>query len=139
MTDNTDLLTKYLAELDDPSTSRAHIESYFAGSYKDFDRSPMAPKELSDRDAHLMFFDALQEGMTDYHHTVHLAEELPSGKIVTYWTFEGTHTGMFFGIPATNRRVRCNGLDIYTLEDGKFTEQRHVEDIAGLMGQLTAP
>lgn len=47
-----------------------------------------------------------------------------------------THTGEFMGIPATNRRIMLNTIDIYAIENEKVVEVWHVEDLLGLLGQM---
>ncbi len=139
MTDMKEMIEKFYADVDDRSKTKADLAFYFTDTFKDLDRHPMAPEFLSDKDAHLGFFDELKSGFSDFGHTLHLIEETSSGKYVVYWTFEGTHSGPFFGTLASNKRARCNGIDIYTLDGGCFSEQRHAEDVAGLMAQVTAP
>ena len=40
------------------------------------------------------------------------------------------------GAPATGRRVTFAFMDLYRIAGGRILETWHVEDIAGLMGQL---
>ena len=44
-------------------------------------------------------------------------------KVTKYWQFKGTHTGDFFGIPATGKKVDVIGCTIATIVDGKITEE----------------
>lgn len=129
----------FYADVDDPRKNKADLGAYFVDDFVDFDRSPMAAKALSDKEAHLSFFDELKAGFSDYSHTLNLVEETLAGKLVVYWTFEGTHSGPFFGAPASRRPVRINGIDIYTMAGDKFAEQRHCEDVAGLLAQIARP
>lgn len=112
---------------------------YFAADFADLDRNPTSPGHLSDRDAHLAFFGELKRGFADLSHRLNLMAPLPDGKVVVYWTFEGTHRDLFFGVPASGKRAWTNGIDIYTLRDGRIVEQRHCEDVAGLMAQIASP
>lgn len=59
-------------------------------------------------------------------------------KVVTRKTFYGTHTGEFFGVPASDRPVQIGVIDILRLENGKFVEHWNQVDFAGLMRQITA-
>lgn len=138
MSDTKSMIHQFYADVDDPSKTKADLASSFTDDFKDHDRHPLAPEFHSDKDAHLGFFDELKGGFSNFRHTLNLVEETSSGKYVVYWSFEGTHSGTFYGAPASNKCARCNGIDIYTLKDGKFSEQRHAEDVAGLMAQLTA-
>lgn len=48
---------------------------------------------------------------------------LGDGDLVTIrWTITGTHTGPFFGVPATGRSIRVSGMDILRVADGKLVE-----------------
>ncbi len=47
-----------------------------------------------------------------------------------------THTGDFFGIPATNKRVIGTGQFIREVKDGKVTAEWQTTNAIGLMGQL---
>lgn len=58
--------------------------------------------------------------------------------VVLRWTFRGTHSGEFNGIPATGRPVTATGVDIYRIADGKIAERWAYED-GSLMRQLTGP
>lgn len=138
MADIRSMIIQFYADVDDPSKTKTDLAASFSDDFKDHDRHPLAPKSQSDKDAHLSFFDELKNGFSDFSHTLNLVEETQSGKYLVYWSFEGTHSGTFYGLPASNKRARCNGIDIYSCAGEKFLEQRHVEDVAGLMAQLTA-
>lgn len=53
------------------------------------------------------------------------------------WTMTGKHTGDFFGVPASNKDVSFNGHDVFKFENGKITENWHVEELLNLMGQIS--
>jgi len=57
-------------------------------------------------------------------------------KVVTRWTAHGTHTGDFFGLPATNKNVTMLGITIFLTRDGKIAKLWDVWDQNGLMQQL---
>jgi steroid delta-isomerase-like uncharacterized protein len=57
-------------------------------------------------------------------------------KLVKYWNFKGTHTGIFFGIPATNKKVDIDGVTLVRMEDGKIAEERDFVDNLEFMQQL---
>lgn len=132
------LLDRLYTDVDDPTVGIDRLAVYFAEDFVDFDRNPAAPDHLSDRDAHLGFFEELKRGFTDFSHRLNVLEILPGDRAVVYWTFEGLHRNDFFGVPASGRRARTNGIDIYTLREDRITEQRHCEDVAGLMRQISS-
>ncbi len=57
-------------------------------------------------------------------------------KLVKYWVFEGTHTGKFFGIPATGNKVNLEGTTLVRMEDGKIAEERDFYDNLDFLQQL---
>lgn len=59
-------------------------------------------------------------------------------KVTTRKSFKGTHKGDFMGMPATNKQVVMDIIDILTLRDGKFTEHWNVLDMQNVIMQLSA-
>ena len=57
-------------------------------------------------------------------------------KLVKHWNFKGTHTGNFFGIPATNKKVDIDGATLVRMESGKIAEERDFFDNLEFMQQL---
>jgi len=71
----------------------------------------------------------------DIHWAVY--EQIAEGdKVVTRFTWTGTHRGTFLGIPATGRRVEVKGVVIDRLETGKMSDSRILMDTLGMMQQL---
>lgn len=70
------------------------------------------------------------------HHTDYQAET-EDGWVVTQWTMTGTHTGPWFGTPASGRDVSFAGTDVVGVVDGRITEVRHVEQLLQLQAQIT--
>lgn len=57
-------------------------------------------------------------------------------KLVKYWNFKGTHTGIFFGIPATGKTVKIDGTTLVRMANGKIAEERDFFDNLDFMTQL---
>ncbi|MEL6204536.1 MAG: hypothetical protein AAFR47_04395 [Pseudomonadota bacterium] len=55
-------IARFYADIDDASKSKADLAAYFTDDFKDLDRHPLAPDVLSDKEAHLAFFDELKGG-----------------------------------------------------------------------------
>ncbi len=67
-------------------------------------------------------------------------EQIAEGdKVVSRFTWTGTHRGEFLGIAATGRRVQVWGVVIDVVRDGLFAESRIIMDTLGLVQQLTGP
>ena len=81
---------------------------------------------------------AVRAGFPD--HDAEVIHVVAEGDLVaTYKTFSGTHTGDFFGIPATGRRATIRVMDFVRYRDGLVVEHWNVVDFAGLQAQLSAP
>ena len=64
-------------------------------------------------------------------------ESIASGdKVVTRFTWTGTHRSPFLGIPATDRPVTVKGVVIDRLVNGRMTDSRILMDTFGMMMQL---
>jgi predicted ester cyclase len=74
-------------------------------------------------------------GMPDFHTAI---DELVAegDKVVARVTMTGTHTGDFWGMPATGRRVEFTGMYMVRIEGGKIVEHWGEEDGVGLLQQL---
>jgi len=57
-------------------------------------------------------------------------------KLVKHWNFKGTHTGVFFGIPPTNKKVDLDGVTLVRMQNGKIAEERDFFDNLEFMQQL---
>ena len=56
--------------------------------------------------------------------------------LVKYWEFKGTHTGDFFGIKATGKKVDVIGCTIAKIVDGKIVEEQDFMDNLEFFQQL---
>ncbi len=56
--------------------------------------------------------------------------------VVMRSTFTGTNTGPFMGAPATNKSVKCEGIDWVIIKDGMQTDHWGQFDVMGMMQQL---
>jgi predicted ester cyclase len=59
-------------------------------------------------------------------------------KVTTRKSFFATHTGEFFGVPASNKEVVMDVIDIVRLENGKYLEHWGILDMHSLMTQITS-
>ena len=57
-------------------------------------------------------------------------------KLVKYWNFSGDNTGVFFGMPATEKHVSIDGVTLVRMQNGKIAEERDFLDNLDLMTQL---
>lgn len=59
-------------------------------------------------------------------------------KVVTMLTYSGTQTGVFQGMPASNKKVKVSGVAIQKFENGKIVEEWDEFDAVGMMQQMGA-
>lgn len=57
-------------------------------------------------------------------------------KLVKHWYFKGTHTGEFFGIPATGKVVELEGTTLVEMRDGKIVSEHDFMDNLSMFTQL---
>ena len=57
-------------------------------------------------------------------------------KVVSRFTWTGTHRGPFLGIPATGKRVSVKGVVIDRVVAGRMTDSRILMDTLGMLQQL---
>lgn len=55
------------------------------------------------------------------------------GRIVLYWTAEGTHQGAFLSVPPTRRHIEVCGFSLLAVQRGKIVRGLHLWDMAGLL------
>ncbi len=79
--------------------------------------------------------ERLRTAFPDFHFTV---EDLFAGgdKVVVRYRGEGTHRGVFLGIPATGRRISYTGILIVRLQEGRIAEFWAQPDLLGVLRQL---
>jgi steroid delta-isomerase-like uncharacterized protein len=81
------------------------------------------------------FFTEFRTAFPDVHFTI--ADQVAEGdKVVTYWTAEGTHKGIFKGILPTGKHFRITAMKIDRFENGKVAECWSNMDELGLLQQL---
>jgi predicted ester cyclase len=58
--------------------------------------------------------------------------------VAVRYVVEGTHQGELLGIPATGRRVRWDGIDVYRVANGKIVEEWLGDDLLAILVSLGA-
>jgi len=78
----------------------------------------------------------LEPYFSDNHTSAHIIAE--GDEVAVHWSWTGTHTGAFMGIPPTGRQIAVKGITIHRFANGKFVESWASYDMMGMMQQLTA-
>jgi steroid delta-isomerase-like uncharacterized protein len=77
----------------------------------------------------------LYAAFPDLEHSI--VQQVSDGnRVVTVWEASGTHSGDFMGVPATNKRVRFSGINVYRVSRGKLAESHVTWDLLTLGRQL---
>jgi predicted ester cyclase len=78
--------------------------------------TPAGPQSMS-----YFIIEVLRKGFPDI--KVELLDQIAEGdRVSTRKALHGTHTGDFMGIPASNKKITINVIDIIRLKDGKYVE-----------------
>jgi steroid delta-isomerase-like uncharacterized protein len=96
---------------------------------------PNSPEEINGPEGVKHFASAFRSAFPDGQSTVE--DQIAEGdKVVTRYTFSGTHQGEFMGIPPTGNRVQMTGVYVSRISGEKIVEEWNNYDLLGLMQQL---
>ena len=102
---------------------------------EDFTEHVPFPGQKPGREGLKFVLNSMFTGFPDMNWAVH--EQIAEGeKVVTRFTWTGTHKGEFMGIPPTNKRVEVWGVVIDVVRNKLFSESRIIMDNIGLLQQL---
>ena len=93
------------------------------------------PGQKPGREGLKFVLSSMFTGFPDLDWTVQ--EQIAEGeKVVTRFTWTGTHKGEFMGIPPTGKKVEVWGIVIDIVRNQLFCESRIIMDTVGLLQQL---
>ncbi len=94
-------------------------------------------QELRGRDGIRGLWDVYLTGFPDLSSTV---EDMISegDKVVLRWTIQGTHTGEFLGVPASDKKITLPITEIFRIADGQLVEAWDQYDRMTVMQQIGA-
>jgi len=96
---------------------------------------PNSPEEIRGPEGVKQLASAFRSAFPDMQSTVE--DQIAEGdKVVTRYTFSGTHQGELMGIPPTGNRVQMTGIYMSRISGGKIVEEWYNYDVLGLMQQL---
>ncbi len=128
--ENKALVRRYVEEVQSQHNLAA-IDELFSPAFINHDNEADPPGTEGVK----RFFAMLFTAFPDARFTIHL--QLAEGdRVMTYKTLHGTHLGDFMGIPPTGKQVSLNGMDVFTVVDGKLAEHWSVSDFLGLTQQI---
>jgi predicted ester cyclase len=116
-------------ERDDAGEADVRANDYVAYAPASLEPAPL------DSEAWTRFLAGFVEGFPDLQLTVE--DSVAEGDLVAQRVhFEGTHTGVFQGLPPTQRKVSFYGLELNRFVDGRVAEHWFHLDALGLLQQL---
>jgi steroid delta-isomerase-like uncharacterized protein len=66
-----------------------------------------------------------------------ITQQIAEGdRVATYITSQGTHSGSFYGVPATGKTILTSVIRIDRVQNGKIIEHWSVSDAGSLMQQI---
>ena len=126
-------------DTDEPDDSHASVsaavgEAIAAGDLDAFDRlmSPELAAEFRQS------ITEIKAAFPDYAGTDELYV-VEGDRVVSRWTYHGTHLGEWMGVPATGRRVTFTGISVDRVVDGRIVESIVEMDMLGVLQQIGAP
>jgi steroid delta-isomerase-like uncharacterized protein len=119
----------------DEILNKGKIEMFNADNFSKDVVLHTSPNDLIGIDSMKAYYENFLTGFSKIQFTI--KDVFGEGdKIVKYWNFKGTHTGMFFGIPATGKTVNIEGTTLVRMDDGKIAEERDFYDNLAFLQQL---
>jgi steroid delta-isomerase-like uncharacterized protein len=98
-------------------------------------QTTIQPEPFRGPDGFREFYRGISGGFPDY--DIHVDEVVAEGdKVVLRFTFTGTNTGDYFGIPSTGKPVTIRFVEIFTVRDGQIAGIWHVANVLDVMQQL---
>jgi len=94
-----------------------------------------SPENVVGIDAFKDYYSNFTTGFSDVKFT--LVDVFGQGdKLVKHWNFKGTHSGDFFGIPASGKKVDVEGTTLVKMKDGKIAKEQDFMDNMVFLQQL---
>ena len=98
---------------------------------------PGQSEPLQGPKGYLMTIAMMRGGFPDIQWTI---EDMitENNKVAVRFTLRGTHKGVFFGVPATEKSVVVQAMNFYRLADNQIIEEFGQPDMLGLLTQIGA-
>ena len=129
------LVRQYYQTIEGQPFNEESAAAFFSENYQSRPPRPVPPG-ASAKQGTLGLLKNLSIGIPDAKRDLLIVEPLSGDRVLVYFSFTGTHTGPFFGAPPSGNKVSFIGVDIFTIKDGKFVENWHVEDLSTFLEQL---
>jgi len=97
-----------------------------------------APSGMPNGPESMVYFilEILRKGFPDV--KVEIFDQIAEGdKVTTRKTLKATHSGEFMGVPASNKKVTINVIDIIRLRDNKYVEHWGMSNLAEVIAEIS--
>jgi len=126
---------KMYTQVWDEIMNKGKIQMFNDSNFTTDVRFNMKPADVVGIDSARAFYSNFLTGFSNIKFT--MVDVFGQGeKLVKQWNFKGTHTGNFFGIPATGKAVDLDGSTIVKMREGKIAEEQDFYDNMDFMQQL---
>jgi len=110
----------------------AGLNDVLAADWQDI---PMAPGQAPGRDGLPAIVDQLRETFSGFS-AVEQDFIAEGDKVVVRSVWTAVHTGGFFGIKPTGKRITMNTTDVHQVANGRIIRTWHLEDMMGVYAQI---
>jgi len=93
------------------------------------------PTNIPPKQGSVAFFKARLVGLPDLKVEIE-AMVADKDHVAASFVYTGTHSGVYFGVAPTGRKLRFTSCDIFRVQDGLIVEHWGMGDIAGVLAQL---
>lgn len=108
------------------------LNDFFSPSFVDHSAFPgFTPDRQGVRNIFQHFHDALSGLKIEV-----LSQVSEGDRVVTHKILSGMNNSSLFGVPASNKMIRIDVMDILRVQNGMITDHWNVVDQVGLMKQL---
>ena len=133
-TDNKALVRRFFDDVlngNDPATASDLLADDFVAHH------PAFPDGIRGAAGMTAIMQAFRGGFSDLRYRIEalVAEQ---DLVAARWVAEGTHDGVFQGIPPTHERIVVTGMDLFRVADGRCAEAWVNSDFLGLLQQIGA-
>jgi steroid delta-isomerase-like uncharacterized protein len=133
--ENKEVMRQFIKGLNEVGGDAAKMRSlhnkYFASGFVYYNPSS---GNMNRKQAQQFLVDVVTS-MPNFHYSID--EMVAEGdRVVVRYTAQGTHKGMFMGVPATGKKIVVEGVEIDRIVGGKVTGAWEIYDTLGMMTQL---
>ncbi|HHH50278.1 MAG TPA: ester cyclase, partial [Saprospiraceae bacterium] len=133
--ESTNINTKHYADIWDKIVNQGKIDLINESNFDQNITLISSPENVAGIEDFKAYYQNYLTGFSDIEFTV-LDIFGQGDNIAKHWRFKGTHTGNFFGMPATGNKVDVEGVTIAKMKNGKIAQEQDFMDNMAFMQQL---